>query len=131
MTNDLFFTYYFLHHIPDLNLLADLSHYVVGQELELPIAQPYAGMIERILNRSGGFHGRVAGTEQLQVEISFPHHRPWVDQFMTWWAYGFRSWLIARGPTTCSPLPARFARNRSPSRVRMAMISPIAGKRRR
>ena len=55
-------------------------------------------MIERILDRSGGFHGRVAGTEQLQVELSFPHHRPWVDQFMAWWAYGFRSWLSRAAP---------------------------------
>ena len=42
MTNDLFFTHHLLDHIPDLDLLADLSHYVVGQELELPIAPLYA-----------------------------------------------------------------------------------------
>jgi hypothetical protein len=28
----------------------------------------------------------------VQVPISFPHHKPWVDLFMGWWEYGFRSW---------------------------------------
>jgi len=28
----------------------------------------------------------------VQIEISFPHHRPWVDLLLDWWGYGFRSW---------------------------------------
>jgi len=27
----------------------------------------------------------------VQIELSFPHHRPWVDLFLDWWDYGFRS----------------------------------------
>lgn len=26
------------------------------------------------------------------MQISFPHHKDWVDLFMGWWEYGFRSW---------------------------------------
>ena len=29
--------------------------------------------------------------EQVQIEISLPHHKPLVDLFLGWWSYGFRS----------------------------------------
>ena len=35
---------------------------------------------------------RVASREQIQVQISFAHHRHWLDLFMGWWEYGFRQW---------------------------------------
>jgi hypothetical protein len=28
----------------------------------------------------------------VQIEISFPHHKIWVDLFLDWWAQGFKSW---------------------------------------
>lgn len=28
----------------------------------------------------------------MQIEISFPHHRPWLDLFLGWWDYGFHQW---------------------------------------
>ncbi len=48
--------------------------------------------MHRILDNGWGFHGRVASREQVQIQISFPHHKDWVDLFMGWWEYGIRSW---------------------------------------
>jgi hypothetical protein len=35
--------------------------------------------------------GPSTAREQVQIEISFPHHWPWVDLFLRWWEHGFRS----------------------------------------
>lgn len=53
-------------------------------------------MIQRILRNAEAFHGRVASRKQVQIEISFPHHRPWVDLFLDWWSYGLRNWRSRR-----------------------------------
>jgi hypothetical protein len=92
MTTDLFFTLHLLDCFPDLRLTADISHYVVGREFAWPIAEENHGLMHRILDNAWGFHGRVASREQVQIQISFPHHKDWVDLFMGWWEYGFRSW---------------------------------------
>jgi hypothetical protein len=97
MTTDLFFTLHLLDCFPDLRLTADLSHYVVGREFAWPISEENHALMRRILDNAWGFHGRVASREQVQVQISFPHHKDWVDLFMGWWEYGFRNWR-ARAP---------------------------------
>ena len=28
----------------------------------------------------------------VQIEISFPHHKMWLEIFLEWWEYGFKSW---------------------------------------
>lgn len=92
MTTDLYFTLDLLDRYPDLPLLADISHYLVGREFAWPVdAQNHADM-HRILDNSWAFHGRVASREQVQIEISFPAHQRWVDLFAGWWTYGFESW---------------------------------------
>jgi hypothetical protein len=48
--------------MPDLKLLADLSHYVVGRELPEPGAAEDDEQIRQILRHSWGFHGRVASS---------------------------------------------------------------------
>ena len=92
MTTDLFFTFDLLDQRPELPLLADLSHFLVGREFAFPVDDENHALIHRILRNAHSFHGRVASREQVQIELSFPHHRPWLDLFLTWWEEGFRSW---------------------------------------
>jgi len=92
MTTDLFFTLRLLDCFPDLRLTGDLSHYVVGREFAWPVSDEDHRLMRRIIDNSWGFHGRVASREQIQVQISFAHHREWLDLFLGWWEYGFRSW---------------------------------------
>lgn len=97
LTNDLMFTMQLLDACPWLELTADLSHYVVGGEIVLPVRSEMEARLARILDRTQGFHGRIATSEQVQVEIGFPQHAPWVAQFATWWRRGFRSWRARSG----------------------------------
>lgn len=93
VTNDLHFTLDLLKELPDLKLLADLSHYVVGREIPVEPGADDQQQIEAILRNSWGFHGRVANCEQVQLPISFDQHRPWVELFRRWWAFGIQDWL--------------------------------------
>ena len=92
MTTDLYFTLDLLECFPDLKLLADLSHFLVGREFETPVSAENHALMQQILDNSWAFHGRVASREQVQIEISFAHHALWVELFKGWWDYGFRSW---------------------------------------
>lgn len=92
LTNDLLFTLELLERHPDLRLLADLSHYVVARELELPIDPVADQQILTVLDHAWAFHGRVAGSGQVQLPLSYAQHRPWIDQFVAWWSAGFASW---------------------------------------
>lgn len=92
MTTDLLFTLRLLDCFPDLRLTADVSHYLVGREFAWPVSCEDHQLIHRILDNAWGFHGRVASREQIQIPLGFAQHRGWVDLFMQWWRYGFRSW---------------------------------------
>jgi hypothetical protein len=93
MTTDLFFTLHLLDQFPDLRLTADLSHYVVGREFAWPVSDTHHSMMQRILDNSWGFHGRVASREQIQLQLKFKQHQQWVELFMDWWKYGFMHWM--------------------------------------
>jgi hypothetical protein len=95
--NDLFPTLAVLEAVPDLRLCADLSHFVIDREFPLPIRPRADAMIGRVLDRSWAFQGRVASNEQIQVQLGFPQHAAWVDQFFTWWERGLRSWRARAG----------------------------------
>jgi len=97
MTTDLYFTLDLLDRYPDLRLIADLSHILVGREFAWPVSDENHALVHRILDASWAFHGRVATREQVQIEISFPHHRPWVELFLQWWDYGFRGFSRRAG----------------------------------
>lgn len=92
LTNDLLFTLELLDRHPDLRLLADLSHYVVAREMELPIDAVANQQMLTMLAHAWAFHGRIAGSGQVQLPLAYPQHRPWVDQFVSWWAAGFADW---------------------------------------
>ncbi|OBP75098.1 hypothetical protein BAE42_30735 [Mesorhizobium loti] len=97
MTTDLLFTLDLLDCFPDLRLFGDISHFVVGREFPWPIADDHHEQIDRILDNSWAFHGRVATREQVQIEITYPQHKMCVDQFLHWWEYAFRSWRKRAG----------------------------------
>ena len=98
MTNDLLVTLDLIDAVPDIRFTADISHYITGREIELPVAPEMDGQIRTVLDHAFAFHGRVASCEQIQMPLSFAHTKPWIDQFKTWWTYGFESWRRRSGP---------------------------------
>jgi hypothetical protein len=98
MTTDLYFTLDLIDCFPDLKLLGDLSHFLVGREFATPISAENHAYMHRVLDNCWAFHGRVASREQVQIEIAFPHHRMWLEIFLDWWKYGFESWRRRAGP---------------------------------
>ena len=92
ITNDLYSTLTLLDAVPELQLSADLSHYVVDREMRLPVSRRDWSHISRILERSQSFQGRVASRQQIQLQLDFPQHAKWVDLFKLWWREGLASW---------------------------------------
>ena len=92
LLNDLYYTLQLLDLAPDIRLCADLSHFVVDREMRSPISATDTNFIERILQQSDCFQGRIANREQIQVQIDFPQHQEWVKIFKGWWKSGMRAW---------------------------------------
>ena len=92
LLNDLYFTLQLLDLAPDMRLCADLSHFVVDREMRAPIQATDRAYVDRILQQSDCFQGRIASREQIQVQIDFPQHQEWVTIFKTWWKSGMRAW---------------------------------------
>jgi hypothetical protein len=92
LLNDMFYTLQVLDAVPDLRLCADLSHFVVDREMRIPLGEADTAYIQRILEHSDSFQGRVANREQVQVQIDFPQHQEWVTTFKAWWRTGMQLW---------------------------------------
>ncbi len=90
--NDLYYTLQLIEAVPEMRLCADLSHYVIDREMRLPLSDTDRGYMHRILERSDCFQGRIASREQVQVQIGFPQHQEWVEQFKAWWKDGIGMW---------------------------------------
>ena len=92
LLNDLYYTLQVLDLVPDLRLCADLSHFVIDREMRDPISAVDQMHVDRILDRSECFQGRIANREQIQIQIEFPQHQVWVEIFRAWWKSGMRRW---------------------------------------
>lgn len=92
ITNDLYYMLQLMDAVPDMPICADLSHYVIDREFRFPLSDYEQGLITRILECADSFQGRVAGREQVQLQLDFPQHQKWVEQFKSWWAQGFEHW---------------------------------------
>jgi len=90
--NDLYYAIQLIEAVPEMRLCADLSHYVIDREMRLPLGETDRQYMHRVLQRSDCFQGRIANREQVQVQIDFPQHREWVEQFKAWWAEGIGMW---------------------------------------
>jgi len=90
--NDLYYTLQLMDAVPEMRLCADLSHYVIDREMRLPLNERDRAFMHRILKHSDCFQGRVANREQIQVQIDFPQHQAWVQQFKDWWRDGIDLW---------------------------------------
>lgn len=95
--NDLYYTLQLIEAVPEMRLCADLSHYVIDREMRLPLNERDREFMHRILQRSDCFQGRIANREQIQVQIGFPQHREWVQQFRAWWHDGISMWRRRNG----------------------------------
>jgi hypothetical protein len=80
-----------MEQVPEVQLCVDMSNFVVGREFSWPLTVQVQAQVESILDRSIVFQERVASREQIQLQISFDHHREWFDLFAQWWEYGFMS----------------------------------------
>ena len=115
LNNDMLVMLDLLDAVPNLRLLADLSHYVVAREFPpLPLPGEIETQVQTILDRSWAAHGRVATPGQVQVEISFPQHQPMLAQFRAWWIYLMRGWKARAGADeqfcfTCELGPKPYA----------------------
>jgi sugar phosphate isomerase/epimerase len=98
-TTDLMFTLELLDALPQMELTADLSHFLVGREFPWPVRDEDHRLIKRILDHSSAFHGRVASREQVQISIAFPQNVQWVELFLGWWDEGFRRWRRRAQPS--------------------------------
>ena len=90
--NDLYYALQLIEEVPDMRLCADLSHYVIDREMPLPLSERDKTFMSRILERSDCFQGRISNREQVQIQIDFPQHQAWVEQFRVWWKEGISAW---------------------------------------
>ena len=101
ITNDLYATLCLIDAVPEMRLCADLSHFVVDREFKLPLDHRDQGLIQRIINRSDSFQGRVASRQQIQLQLDFPQHAKWVELFRGWWCDGLESWRARNDEGDC------------------------------
>lgn len=97
LTNDLFFTAQIMDLVPEMEIIADLSHAVVSREIVLPLDDVHAALFDKVIDRAAGLQGRIANREQVQISITWPQHQEWVALFEGWWEQAIRTWR-ARKP---------------------------------
>ena len=114
LTNDLFYTAQLMDLVPEMELIADLSHAVVGREIEIPIDEIHERLFFKVIDRAAGLQGRIANREQIQISVTWPQHQQWVDLFEKWWIRAMSHWRTRKGPNAilnflCELGPAPYA----------------------
>jgi hypothetical protein len=89
LTSDILFTAELLDAVPRMRLVADLSHYVNGDEFAMPVSDRNQALIEKLLDRADGFDGRIATPGLIQAPVRARHTEPLLDLFTGWWQRGF------------------------------------------
>jgi hypothetical protein len=92
LTTDMLYTLQVMDLVPEMELTADLSHYVVAREFPWPVDDFHLELMDRVLRRTASLQGRVASREQVQIQVDFPQQQGWVRQFYEWWEQGMRYW---------------------------------------
>jgi hypothetical protein len=93
MTTDLLFTTRLVNRMPELKLVADLSHVMTGQEWSFPpLTYEEETMVEHLLRRAESFQGRIASAQHIQISPDFAQNQVWVDIFKGWWTKGLGWW---------------------------------------
>lgn len=92
LTTDMLYTLQLLDLVPEMEMIADVSHFVVAREFPQPVDEQHENWMDKVLRRCAGFQGRVASREQVQVQLDFPQQQYWVEKFFAWWEQGFRYW---------------------------------------
>ena len=98
LTTDMLYTIQLMELVPEMELVCDLSHFVVSREFTLPPDDFHAEQMDKVLRRCVGLQGRIATREQAQIQPAFERHQPWVNQFWAWWEQGFRYWRARKAP---------------------------------
>ena len=92
ITTDMLYTLQLMDLVPEMEMIADVSHFVVAREFPEPVDELHEHWMDKVLRRSAGFQGRVASREQVQVQLEFPQQQYWVEKFFSWWEQGFKHW---------------------------------------
>jgi len=93
ITNDFLTTLQLLDAVPEMTMIADLSHYMVARELTFPITPQDDILMDRLMMRCEHFQGRVSSQQQVQVPLHFPQNEQYVELYKAWWKRGFGMWL--------------------------------------
>lgn len=95
ITQDLIRTAEYVSKLPDLRLTIDMSHYVLGGEMESS-NEKAERLIDRLLERTACIHGRISNGQQIQIDVGTSDlYHPITDNFMRWWEKGMNHWLQA------------------------------------
>jgi len=100
-----------------------------GPRIWFPVSEQDEALVQQVLDRTWAFHGRIASREQIQVEITFPQRKVWLDLFLRWWEYGFRSWRKRAGADAFSLSHASLVRGPMPLLIVRVTIPPTAGRK--